>query len=175
MAQAERPVTRGIAQFSDADWAADGIDGNNDGVKDVWDPADAVPAQGRKMCELLRTAKNHPGYRGTPLELALAGYRVSWSTVEKYGGVPRASGADGETYDYVKAVMKSYPKMVVPVGGDVSGGWTLPVEGPAGDPVPPAGFRLVHRPAHRRRLRGPHRNAGRGHRPRRGRHGRGRR
>lgn len=134
VAQAERPVTRGIAQFSDADWAADGIDGNNDGVKDVWDPADAVPAQGRKMCELLRTAKNHPGYRGTPLELALAGYRVSWSTVEKYGGVPRASGADGETYDYVKAVMKSYPKMVVPVGGDVSGGWTLPVEGPAGTP-----------------------------------------
>ncbi len=27
VAQAERPVTRGIAQFSDADWAADGIDG----------------------------------------------------------------------------------------------------------------------------------------------------
>ncbi|MBM7441927.1 peptidoglycan DD-metalloendopeptidase family protein [Streptomyces sp. HB132] len=134
VAQAERPVTRGIAQFSDADWAAAGIDGNNDGVKDVLDPADAIPAQGRKMCELLRTAKQHPGYRGAPLELALAGYRVSWKTVEEYGGVPRASGADGETYEYVEAVMKSYPKMVVPVGGAVSGGWTLPVEGPAGTP-----------------------------------------
>ncbi|MFJ9061218.1 M23 family metallopeptidase [Streptomyces sp. NPDC102409] len=134
VAQAERPVTRGIAQFSDADWAAGGIDGNNDGVKDVLDPADAIPAQGRKMCGLLRTAKKHPGYRGTPLELALAAYRVSWKTVGEYGGVPRASGADGETYEYVKAVMKSYPKMVVPVGGNASGGWTLPVEGPAGTP-----------------------------------------
>ncbi|MEV5160169.1 peptidoglycan DD-metalloendopeptidase family protein [Streptomyces sp. NPDC053728] len=134
VAQAERPVTRGIAQFSDADWAADGIDGNQDGVKDVLDPADAIPSQGRKMCDLLRTAKRHPGYRGTPLELALAGYRVSWRTVERYGGVPRASGADGETYEYVQAVMRSYPKMVVPVGGTVSGGWTLPVDGPAGTP-----------------------------------------
>lgn len=134
VAQAERPVTRGIAQFSDAEWAAGGMDGNNDGVKDVLDPADAIPAQGRKMCGLLRTAKEHPGYRGTPLELALAAYRMSWKTVEEYGGVPRASGADGETYEYVKAVMTSYPKMVVPVGGNVSGGWTLPVEGPAGTP-----------------------------------------
>jgi len=133
VAQAERPVTRGIAQFSDADWAAEGVDGNNDGVKDVLDPADAIPAQGKKMCALLRTAKERPGYRGTPLELALAGYRLGWRTVEEYGGLPRASGADGETYDYVKAVMKSYPKMVVPVGG-VSGGWTLPVDGPAGTP-----------------------------------------
>ncbi|MDF6018609.1 peptidoglycan DD-metalloendopeptidase family protein [Streptomyces sp. JH34] len=134
VAQAERPVTRGIAQFSDADWAAEGIDGNNDGVKDVLDPADAIPSQGRRMCGLLRTAEQHPGYRGAPLELALAGYRLGWRTVETYGGVPRASGADGETYEYVKAVMKSYPKMVVPVGGAVSGGWTLPVEGPAGTP-----------------------------------------
>lgn len=53
---------------------------------------------------------------------------MSWKTVGEYGGVPRASGADGETYEYVKAVMKSYPKMVVPVGGNASGGWTLPVE-----------------------------------------------
>ncbi|MGW0792093.1 M23 family metallopeptidase [Streptomyces sp. NPDC002911] len=134
VAQAERPVTRGIAQFSDADWAAEGIDGNNDGVKDVLDPADAIPSLGKKMCGLLLTAKKHPGYRGTPLELALAGHRLTWKTVEEYGGVPRASGADGEAYEYVKAVMKSYPQMVVPVGGNVAGGWTLPVEEPAGTP-----------------------------------------
>lgn len=133
MTRTERPVTRGIAQFSDADWAEDGVDGNNDGVKDVLDPADAIPAQGRKMCALLRTAKEHPGYRGKPLELALAGYRVGWTAVEEYGGVPRATGADGETYEYVKAVMRAGPQMVVPAG-DVVGGWTLPVEGPAGTP-----------------------------------------
>ncbi|MEW1720643.1 peptidoglycan DD-metalloendopeptidase family protein [Streptomyces sp. NPDC093109] len=131
----ERPVTRGIAQFSDADWAVDGIDGNKDGVKDILDPADAIPSLGRKMCTLLETAKEHPGYRGTPLELALAGWHAGWKTVEKYGGVPRATGADEETYQYVKAVMKSYPQMVVPAGGAVvSGGWTLPVQGPAGTP-----------------------------------------
>ncbi|WP_308407640.1 M23 family metallopeptidase [Streptomyces sp. RKAG337] len=131
---AQRPLTRGIAQFSDADWAAEGIDGDHDGVKDVLDPADAIPSQGRKMCALLRTAKRHPGYRGTPLELALAGYRLGWKAVEEYGGVPRASGMDGETYAYVAAVIRSSSQMVVPVGGDVSGGWTLPVEGPVGTP-----------------------------------------
>ncbi|MFF4243647.1 M23 family metallopeptidase [Streptomyces sp. NPDC001822] len=134
VSRAERPVTRGIAQFSDADWAAEGVDGNNDGVRDVLDPADAIPSQGRKMCRLLRTAGKHPGYRGTPLELALSGYRLGWKAVERHGGVPRASGADADTYDYVQAVMKSYPKMVVPAGRSVSGGWTLPVVGPAGTP-----------------------------------------
>ncbi|MFE4454931.1 peptidoglycan DD-metalloendopeptidase family protein [Streptomyces sp. NPDC056796] len=133
-ARAERPVTRGIAQFSDADWAAEGIDGNNDGVKDVLDPADAIPSQGRRMCGLLGTAKEHPGYRGTPLEVALAASHTGWSTVEKSGGVPRASGADGETYEYVKAVVTSSAQMVVPAGGGTSDGWTLPVEGPAGTP-----------------------------------------
>ncbi|MEV7424616.1 peptidoglycan DD-metalloendopeptidase family protein [Streptomyces sp. NPDC091212] len=132
--RAGRPVTKGIAQFSDADWAAEGIDGNNDGTKDVLDPADAIPSQGRKMCGLLRTAKEHSGYRGAPLELALAGYHAGWTTVETYGGVPRATGADGETYQYVKAVMKSSPQMVVPAGGNAAGGWTLPVQAPAGTP-----------------------------------------
>ncbi|AXG82434.1 peptidase M23 [Streptomyces paludis] len=132
---ADRPVTRGIAQFSDADWAVDGIDGNKDGVKDILDPADAIPSLGKKMCALLRTAKEHTDYRGAPLEMALAGYHAGWKTVEKYGGVPRATGADEETYQYVKAVLKYAAQMVVPAGGAaVSGGWTLPVQGPAGTP-----------------------------------------
>ncbi|WP_436738204.1 M23 family metallopeptidase [Streptomyces sp. BBFR102] len=133
VARSERPVTRGIAQFSDADWAEEGIDGNNDGVKDILDPADAIPSQGRKMCALLRTAKEHPDYRGKPLELALAAYRVGWKAVEGYGGLPWATGPDGDTYEYVKAVMKAREQMVVPAG-DVVGGWALPVEGPAGTP-----------------------------------------
>ncbi|MFJ9030943.1 M23 family metallopeptidase [Streptomyces sp. NPDC102274] len=130
----ERPVTRGIAQFSDADWETEGVDGNNDGAEDILDPADAIPSLGKRMCRLLGTAEGYPGYRGTPLELALAGHHAGWETVEKYGGVPRASGADGMTYEYVKAIVKSATQMVVPAGGDVSGGWTLPVEGPAGTP-----------------------------------------
>ncbi|RYJ22268.1 putative secreted protein [Streptomyces sp. L-9-10] len=132
--RADRPVTRGITQFSDADWETEGVDGNNDGVRDILDPADAIPSLGKKMCGLLRTAKKNPGYRGAPLELALAGHHVGWKTVEKYGGAPRASGADGATYEYVKAVVKSAPQMVVPVGGKVAGGWSLPVEGVAGTP-----------------------------------------
>ncbi len=60
-----RPIADGIAQFIPTTWASSGIDGNGDGKKDVWDPEDAIPSQGKMMCALLRTAKKHPGYNGS--------------------------------------------------------------------------------------------------------------
>jgi murein DD-endopeptidase MepM/ murein hydrolase activator NlpD len=127
----------GIAQFIPSTWATEGVDGNGDGKKDVWDPEDAIPAQGKMMCKLLITAKKHPGYNGSPIELALAGYNAGWGAVETYKGVPPESFANGETYDYVQIIMANVDKLTAPdTSGDpeTSGGWGRPVNGPLGTP-----------------------------------------
>lgn len=43
---------RGTMQFMPATWDAKGVDGNGDGVKDVNDPADAIPAAAAYLVEL---------------------------------------------------------------------------------------------------------------------------
>jgi membrane-bound lytic murein transglycosylase B len=40
----------GPMQFMPATWAVYGIDGDGDGVADIWDPADAVPSAGHYLC-----------------------------------------------------------------------------------------------------------------------------
>ncbi|WP_260614158.1 C40 family peptidase [Streptomyces sp. WAC07061] len=100
------PIAYGISQFIPDTWAVEGIDGDGDGDKDVMDPKDAIPSQGSMMCKLLRTAKAHPGYNGSPVELALAGYNAGWGRVDEFRGVPPRSFAGGQTYDYVKAIME---------------------------------------------------------------------
>ncbi|GHF88920.1 transglycosylase [Kitasatospora xanthocidica] len=90
---------QGIAQFTPETWASWGEGGS------VWEPRDAIAAQGRFMCSLLKTAKQHPDYNGSPIELALAGYNAGWGRVDQYRGVPPASFAKGQTYDYVKKIM----------------------------------------------------------------------
>lgn len=119
----------GIAQFMPGTWASSGIDGNGDGKKDVWNPEDAIPSQGRMMCKLLATAKKHPRYRGSPTELALAGYNAGWGRVEQYRGVPPASFAGGQTYHYVQTIMTLASTLALSDGG---GRWTRPVAAPVG-------------------------------------------
>lgn len=123
----------GIAQFMPGTWKTAGVDGNGDGRKDPLDPEDAIPAQGKMMCKLLRTAKKHPGYNGSPVELALAGYNAGWGRVEQYRGVPPKSFANGETHDYVKIIMSNVASLTGPEGG-LATGWTRPVDGPLGTP-----------------------------------------
>ncbi|MFD9306833.1 NlpC/P60 family protein [Streptomyces sp. NPDC060048] len=102
---ADRPVAYGISQFIPATWASQGVDGDGDGDKDVMDPKDAIPAQGRMMCGLLKRANAHPEYSGSAIEKALAGYNAGWGRVEEFGGVPPASFAEGQTYNYVRAIL----------------------------------------------------------------------
>ncbi|MFJ5645864.1 peptidoglycan DD-metalloendopeptidase family protein [Streptomyces sp. NPDC093223] len=131
------PIADGIAQFIPSTWATAGVDGNGDGRKDVWDPEDAIPAQGQMMCKLLTSAKKHPEYNGSPIELALAGYNAGWPRVEQYKGVPPASFADGQTYNYVRTIMANVARLTAPdTSGDprTSGGWGRPVNGPLGTP-----------------------------------------
>jgi len=119
---ADSGQAQGISQFTPDTWRSSGIDGNGDGKRDVWDPEDAIPSQGRMMCKLLKTAKKHPDYNGSPIELALAGYNAGWRRVDEFHGVPPKSFAKGQTYDYVKIIMASMNKLSDPVdtaGDDV--------------------------------------------------------
>ncbi|MEN8649714.1 peptidoglycan DD-metalloendopeptidase family protein [Streptomyces sp. 21So2-11] len=128
------PIASGISQFIPGTWATEGIDGNKDGNKDVWDPEDAIPSQGSMMCKLLKTAKKHPGYRGSPVELALAGYNAGWGRVDEYRGVPPARFAQGQTYNYVKIIMATSASLAAPADDAASGDWAAPVGGPASTP-----------------------------------------
>ncbi|MFJ9343763.1 NlpC/P60 family protein [Streptomyces sp. NPDC101733] len=125
------PIAFGISQFIPSTWAVEGVDGDGDGDRDVMDPKDAIPSQGRMMCALLKDAKAHPEYNGSPIELALAGYNAGWGRVEQFKGVPPPGFAEGQTYDYVKAIMEQSVKYTAPGGG---GG---PVDLPAGFELPP--------------------------------------
>ncbi|QKV97842.1 peptidoglycan DD-metalloendopeptidase family protein [Streptomyces sp. NA02950] len=134
---------QGIAQFMPGTWKTWGNGGN------VWDPKDAIPAQGRFMCSLLKRAKNPAKYNdcpketvnkpseynGSPTELALAGYNAGWCAVERYAGVPPASFAEGQTYNYVKNIMAMSRQLTVSDGSSGSGassGWTRPTSGALG-------------------------------------------
>ncbi|MFD9033300.1 NlpC/P60 family protein [Streptomyces sp. NPDC059567] len=130
---------QGIAQFMPGTWATEGLDGNGDGKKDVWDPADAIPSQGSMMCKLLRTAKKHPDYRGSPIELALAGYNAGWGRVDQFRGVPpiwwaREPGQkEGQTYHYVKVIMQMSVELTAeaPSGAiALPDGYELPADTP---------------------------------------------
>lgn len=128
---AQSPVgAQGIAQFMPGTWQTWGTDGNGDGKKDVLDPEDAIPAQGKFMCSLLRQAMEHPEYRGSPIELALAGYNAGFGAVQKYKGVPPYK----ETQHYVEVILEMSKQMAVPVDGGDSGEWTAPVRGVASTP-----------------------------------------
>ncbi|MGW5124521.1 C40 family peptidase [Streptomyces sp. NPDC004069] len=124
---------QGIAQFMPGTWGTWGVDGNGDGTKDPFDPQDAIPAQGRFMCSLLKKAKQHPDYNGAPIELALAAYNAGWGRVDQYQGVPPPSFAEGQTYDYVQNIMKMSADFASPASSEDG---TLPAgyELPAGTP-----------------------------------------
>ncbi|MGW2252563.1 NlpC/P60 family protein [Kitasatospora sp. NPDC001660] len=117
----------GIAQFTPETWASWGNGGS------VWEPKDAIAAQGRFMCSLLKTAKQHPDYNGSAIELALAGYNAGWGRVDQYKGVPPASFAQGQTYDYVKKIMadvRKYTQSDDTVPATLPGDYQLPADTP---------------------------------------------
>lgn len=115
--RADSGQAQGIAQFTPETWQTWGAGGS------VWEPKDAIAAQGRFMCSLLKTAKEHPDYSGSAVELALAGYNAGWGRVDQYKGVPPASFAGGQTYNYVKKIMDGVRKFTT---GDDTVVVTLP-------------------------------------------------
>ncbi|WTF11718.1 bifunctional lytic transglycosylase/C40 family peptidase [Streptomyces sp. NBC_01613] len=90
-------AAEGIAQFIPGTWATHGIDGNGDGVKNVWDPQDAIPSAASYDCQLASYVKDVPG---NLTENMLASYNAGSYAVIKYGGVPPYK----ETQNYVKTI-----------------------------------------------------------------------
>jgi murein DD-endopeptidase MepM/ murein hydrolase activator NlpD len=128
---------QGIAQFVPGTWASRRVDGDDDGDRDVWDPKDAIPSQGKMMCELLAQAAHHPEYDGSRTELALAGYNAGWGAVSRYRGIPPYD----ETRNYVRVIMAGVKDLTVEDGGPsaTSGGWSRPVDAPLGTPYNASG------------------------------------
>ncbi|ONI48497.1 peptidoglycan DD-metalloendopeptidase family protein [Streptomyces sp. IB2014 011-1] len=124
-------TAKGIAQFIDSTWATWGADADGDGTAlGARDPEDAIMAQARYMCSMVKKAAR--SYGGDPVRLALAGYNAGWGRVEEYGGVPPESFAEGQTYNYVRiitATAAKWSRAGQPLSAE---GWTKPVAGPLG-------------------------------------------
>ncbi|SCF84093.1 Transglycosylase SLT domain-containing protein [Streptomyces sp. MnatMP-M17] len=100
---------RGIGQFIPGTWQAHGIDGDGDGDRDIWDPADAIPSAASYDCELAGYVKDVPG---DPTDNMLAAYNAGAYAVIKYRGVPPYR----ETQNYVKVIRTLEKSFARPVG-----------------------------------------------------------
>ncbi|MEV7595830.1 NlpC/P60 family protein [Kitasatospora sp. NPDC089797] len=100
-ADARSPAgAEGPAQFMPSTWATWGRDDDASGSASPYEIGDAVMAQGRLMCSLLRQARSS-GIPDDSRRLALAGYNAGWAAVEGSRGVPPF----GETQRYVADIM----------------------------------------------------------------------
>ncbi|GAB2624835.1 transglycosylase TgdA [Streptomyces capparidis] len=102
---------QGIAQFIPSTWATHGMDGDGDGDRDVWDPADAIPSAASYDCTLAKDVADVPG---DPVANMLAAYNAGPYRVIAAGGVPNIT----ETRNYVKRIRsleKSFAARTEPV------------------------------------------------------------
>lgn len=90
----------GLAQFMPGTWPMWGRDLDANGVASPFDPAEAIDAQVRFMCDLHGTA-TRSGIPGDPIALALAGYNAGWGAVLTYAGIPPFP----ETRSYVRRIL----------------------------------------------------------------------
>lgn len=108
---------QGLAQFMPATWAAHGVDGNGDGIVNVWDPRDAIPSAAGYDCALAAIVAKVPG---DPASLMLAAYNAGPYAVLSYHGVPPYA----ETQNYVRIILTGAKQMgaaltspALPAGG----------------------------------------------------------
>ncbi|MFI6454264.1 lytic transglycosylase domain-containing protein [Streptosporangium amethystogenes] len=78
---------QGPMQFMPATWKAYGVDGDGDGVADIWSPYDAVPSAANYLCA------NGAAQGGKKLEKAIWFYNHSWSYVSKVLAISRGYAA----------------------------------------------------------------------------------
>ena len=120
---------QGLAQFIPDTWLGEGVDGDGDGIRDPFNPADAIASQASFMCKLLAAVCTEKSLTGDPLDLALAGYNAGLGAVQAHRGVPPYA----ETQAYVtriRGMMASYagPPASAPAAGP-AGNWVPPIHG----------------------------------------------
>jgi soluble lytic murein transglycosylase-like protein len=93
-----RVGAQGIAQFMPAVWDAYAVDGDGDGVRDVWNARDAIPSAAHFDCVLMRDVSGVPGDR---VRNMLAAYNAGPDQVRRYRGVPPFR----ETRAYVQVIV----------------------------------------------------------------------
>jgi murein DD-endopeptidase MepM/ murein hydrolase activator NlpD len=117
---------RGLAQFMPGTWLGEGIDGDQDGVRDPFSPADAIASQASFMCKLLAAVTADKSLTGDPTDLALAGYNAGLGAVQRHRGVP----AYPETEAYIVRIRTLLAKYTDPAD-TIAGpgiGWVRPIE-----------------------------------------------
>ena len=129
--RAVSPVgAQGLAQFMPPTWVGEGIDGDGDGVRDPFTPADAVASQASFMCRLLAAVTADQRLTGDRLDLALASYNAGLGAVRKHGTVPPYA----ETQAYIRRIrtlMAGYAEpAATTVGPAPAGSWVRPIAGP---------------------------------------------
>lgn len=87
----------GIAQFMPGTWPNWSSPQDGDGKKDIFNPADAIPAAARYDCALAQQVSKIPGNQ---IDNMLAAYNAGPGAVLAAGGVP----AIAETQNYVKNI-----------------------------------------------------------------------
>ncbi len=114
-----RAGAQGIAQFMPGTWAGYGNGG------DVFDPADAIPAQARMMCDLFAQVKAAQAdgriTKGTVVQNALASYNAGFGRVLRSSGFPTGIA---ETDSYVPSILSMAQKFTaapVEAGGGAIG------------------------------------------------------
>ncbi len=100
---------QGIAQFIPGTWATHGLDGNGDGKRDVYDPADAIPSAATYDCKLASYVKKAAGNQTDNM---LAAYNAGAYAVIKYNGIPPYR----ETQNYVKTIRSLEKSFAKPAG-----------------------------------------------------------
>lgn len=89
---------QGLAQFMPAVWEQYAVDGDGDGVIDVWNPIDAIHSAAELNCVNAELVADVPGNK---LKNILAAYNAGFNQVVKYDGVPPFP----ETQAYIDRIM----------------------------------------------------------------------
>jgi murein DD-endopeptidase MepM/ murein hydrolase activator NlpD len=120
---------QGLSQFMPGTWIGEGIDGDGDGVRDPFAPADAIASQASFMCKLFAAVTADRSLTGDPIELALAGYNAGLGAVQRYNGVPPYA----ETQGYIVRIRNLMAKYADPAasapGAGPPGSWVQPIQG----------------------------------------------
>jgi hypothetical protein len=89
---------QGLAQFMPRVWEQYAVDGDGDGLTDVWNPVDAIHSAAELNCVNAALVADVPG---NELKNILAAYNAGFNQVVKYEGVPPFP----ETEAYVERIL----------------------------------------------------------------------